>query len=90
MVNFNSTKKLFQKIILFNALDDSLLSRRIFPELQMVYNTLSVTRNVTGKVLTVSYRPNNCTVNIAPSGVRQVVSNVSILFKSYTSLTKKN
>ena len=46
----------------------------------MVYNTLSVTRNSNNNTLTISYRPNNCTINLLASGVRQKISNVSLTF----------
>ena len=60
----------------FNRKDASLLSRRIFPALQMVSNTLKIDRNETSKMLTISYRPNNCTIDISESTVRQAKSNV--------------
>ena len=60
------------------TIDASLLSRRVFPSLQMVYNSLSISRNSTNKLLTVSFRPNNCTVNLSPITVRQTIANVNI------------
>jgi hypothetical protein len=55
-----------------------MLSRRIIPTLQLVYNSLMITRNNVNKTLTVSYRPNNCSTNIGSSSIRQVVLNVSM------------
>lgn len=53
-----------------------LQNRRVFPALQMVYNTLTVTRDTTNSIVTVAFRPNNCTINLTPSALRQAVSNV--------------
>ena len=44
----------------------------------MVYNSLQVTRDQVNKILTVSYRPNNCTINLQANKIRQELSNVSI------------
>ena len=71
------SQNLWLKLIKFCFKKDvSLAQRRILPSLQTVYNTLTVTRNSYYKTLTISYRPNNCTVNIPPSTIRQIVQNV--------------
>ena len=49
----------------------------MMPALQNTYKTLSVTKNTAASSLTVSFRPNNCTINLSPSGLRQSIANVS-------------
>ena len=51
----------------------------------MVYNSLKVTRDQVNQVLKVSYRPNNCTINLKANKIRQELSNVSIFHMKLVS-----
>ncbi len=42
----------------------------------MVYNSLTVSRDSVNSKLTIAFRPNNCTVNLNPSSIRQTVAGV--------------
>jgi hypothetical protein len=53
------------------------------PAFQMVYNELSVEKS--DGSLTISYRPNNCTVGIPDISVRQAVDNVIMKKKTCVS-----
>ena len=64
------------------CLDDQLQARRrLYPKFQIVRNSLSVVRNG-DQSLTVSYRPNNCSINLNPASVVQNSANYV-----FTSLT---
>ena len=70
--------------IFFLYIDATLVPLRVLPSLQMVYNTLVVTRDQVNKVLTISFRPNNCTINLSQSQIRQTIAGVSsvhLIFK---------
>lgn len=43
----------------------------MLPDLQIVYNSLTVTKDTTNKKVTIAFRPNNCTVNLQPNDLRQ-------------------
>ena len=45
-------------------------TRRLLPPIQMFYNTLLVSKSNDSKI-SFAYRPNNCTINLAPVTLKQ-------------------
>lgn len=72
IIFFLNTKILF----IYFLLNKGYLYRRVFPQLQNINSPVTVTRNATTELVTISYIPNNCTCNISASTIRQAVLNV--------------
>ena len=85
MLRSNITKRIYYFIcFLLLETDNSLTTtRRLYPSLQIVFNTLSVQRTI-DNTLVISYRPNNCQGNLMPATVNSS-SNVDIVYLSQAS-----
>jgi hypothetical protein len=60
--------------------DDSLITtRRIYPNIQLIYNTLTVTKQANNSII-VSFKPVNCSYNFLPTTVAQTSDKVVVLF----------
>jgi len=77
----NSIKCANNNLVNISNIDESSFSysRRLFPNMQTVFNTLNVKKTTSNNTITMYYRPNNCSYNLNDVYLRQQFNNSEVI-----------